>query len=256
LAQVFNATSRIKQFISSPSDKFRPPFGRATITVLRTSVIVGTTNLASFLHAATGSRRFWVIPIGAVDLTLLREWREQLLAEAVVAFRQGEQHWLTDDEERRRQEFVSQFNETDPWEEPVLRYADQQAEYVRISDVLHDVLNLPLDRQPRREEQRVAAILRRSGWEPAQRRVQGSADHRPLYGRGHVVHSLGLGVTTARQLASPSSASPSSCTRSGAFVTGVRESFKEGDAGAAVRPIAWDRVTSTSRELRDAAKPL
>jgi len=169
-----NATSRIKQFISSPSDKFRPPFGRATITVLRTSVIVGTTNLDSFLHDATGSRRFWVIPIGAVDLVLLREWREQLLAEAVAAFREGEQHWLTDDEERRRQEFVSQFNETDPWEEPVLRYADQQAEYVRISDVLHDVLNLPLDRQARREEQRVAAILRRSGWEPAQRRIQGN----------------------------------------------------------------------------------
>lgn len=168
-----NTTSRIKQFITSDRDKFRPPFGRAPITVLRTSIIVGTTNLDSFLHDATGSRRFWVVPVAAVNLALAREWREQLLAEAVVAFRTGEQHWLTDDEERARQEFVAQFNETDPWEEPVLRYAEQQP-HVRIPDVLHDVLNIALERQARREEQRVAAILRRAGWEPAQRRIKGN----------------------------------------------------------------------------------
>jgi putative DNA primase/helicase len=168
-----NTTSRIKQFITSDRDKFRPPFGRAPITVLRTSIIVGTTNLDSFLHDATGSRRFWVVPVAAVNLALAREWREQLLAEAVVAFRKGEQHWLTDAEERARQEFVAQFNETDPWEEPVLRYAEHQP-HVRIPDVLHDVLSIPLDRQARREEQRVAAILRRGGWEPAQRRIQGN----------------------------------------------------------------------------------
>lgn len=168
-----NTTSRIKQFITSDRDKFRPPFGRAPITVLRTSIIVGTTNLDSFLHDATGSRRFWVVPVAAVNLALAREWREQLLAEAVVAFRKGEQHWLTDAEERARQEFVAQFNETDPWEEPVLRYAEQQP-HVRIPDVLHDVLGIALDRQARREEQRVAAILRRGGWEPAQRRIQGN----------------------------------------------------------------------------------
>jgi predicted P-loop ATPase len=168
-----NTTSRIKQFITSDRDKFRPPFGRVPITVLRTSIIVGTTNLDSFLHDATGSRRFWVVPVATVDLALAREWREQLLAEAVVAFRSGEQHWLTDAEEHARQEFVAQFNETDPWEEPVLRYAEQQP-HVRLPDVLHDVLNIALDRQARREEQRVAAILRRGGWEPVQRRIKGN----------------------------------------------------------------------------------
>jgi len=168
-----NTTSRIKQFITSDRDKFRPPFGRTPITVLRTSVIVGTTNLDSFLHDATGSRRFWVVPVGRVNLPLLREWREQLLAEVVALCLSGEQHWLTEAEELRRQEFASQFNETDPWEERVLQYAER-VPHIRIPEILHDVLAITPDRQSRREEHRVAVILRRNGWEPAQRRIAGA----------------------------------------------------------------------------------
>ena len=141
--------------------------------MLRTSVIVGTTNLDSFLHDATGSRRFWVVPVGSVNLALLREWREQLLAEAVALYLAGEQHWLTEGEELCRQEFVSQFNETDPWEEAVLKYAER-VPHIRIPELLHDVLVISPDRQGRREEHRVAAILRRNGWEPAQRRIAGA----------------------------------------------------------------------------------
>ncbi|MDX2055676.1 MAG: VapE family protein [Polyangiaceae bacterium] len=167
-----NTTSRIKQFVASDRDKFRPPFGRAPITVLRTSIIVGTTNLDSFLHDATGSRRFWVVPVGDVDQDLLRDWRDQLLAEAVAAFRSGEKHWLTEAEELRRQEFVGQFNETDPWEGVVIKYAEAQSS-PRIPDILQDALKIPTERLSRREEQRVAAILRRNGWEPTQRRIDG-----------------------------------------------------------------------------------
>jgi putative DNA primase/helicase len=167
-----NTTSRVKQFVTSDRDRFRPPFGRTPITVLRTSIIVGTTNLDSFLHDPTGSRRFWVIPVGSINEALLRKWREQLLAEAVAAYRSGERHWLSDEEEALRQEFVSQFNETDPWEEAVLAYA-HKCEHLRLADVLNTVLGLDLDRQTRREEHRVAAILRRNGWEPTQRRLDG-----------------------------------------------------------------------------------
>src|SRR5690606_2765973 len=84
----------------------------------------------------------------------------------------NESHWLSDQEEARRQEFVSQFNETDPWEDAVLQYASRQT-HLRIADVLSDVLGIPLDRQTRREDQRVAAVLRRNGWGPTQRRVDG-----------------------------------------------------------------------------------
>lgn len=172
-----NTVSRVKAFLTSTEDRFRPPFGRTPITVPRSSVVVGTTNLDTFLHDPTGSRRFWVIPVGAIDIAALREQREQLLAEAVHLFRSGEQHWLTPEEEEQRRAFAAQFADSDPWEERVLSYASRQ-EYVRISDVLTDVLEIETVRQDRRAERRVADILKRAGWYPKQQRPPGGKPQR------------------------------------------------------------------------------
>jgi predicted P-loop ATPase len=89
-----------------------------------------------------------------------------------VLLRRGEKHWLTDEEELMRQEFVRQFNEADPWEECILAYV-AAASLVRMPEILTDVLEIPRERQSRREEQRVSAILRRNGWTPDQRRIGG-----------------------------------------------------------------------------------
>ncbi|HKO91586.1 MAG TPA: VapE domain-containing protein [Polyangiaceae bacterium] len=167
-----NTISKVKAFLTSVSDRFRPPFGRTPITIKRSGVIVGSTNLQDFLSDPTGSRRFWVVPAGEVNLALLREWREQLLAEAVQLFRQNERHWLSDEEEAQRRDFVSQFTDTDVWEERVLGYASLRP-HVRIADVLQQALDIPVDRQERRQQYRVTAILRRAGYEPQQLRIEG-----------------------------------------------------------------------------------
>lgn len=164
--------SRIKAFMSSTQDKFRPPFGRHTVTHKRSAVIVGTTNREEFLHDPTGSRRFWVLPVGKIDLALVRERREQLWAEAVADFRVGAPYWLTPDEEQCRAELVARFAEVDPWEHEVLAYADKQV-HVRVSDILADVIDLSLERRDKRAEMRISAILRRNGYRPVQRRHDG-----------------------------------------------------------------------------------
>jgi predicted P-loop ATPase len=168
-----NTISKVKAFLTSVSDRFRPPFGRTPITIKRSGVIVGSTNLQDFLSDPTGSRRFWVVPAGEVNLGLLREWREQLLAEAVHLFRQNERHWLSDEEEAQRRDFVSQFTDTDVWEERVLGYASLRT-HVRIADVLQQALDIPVDRQERRQQYRVTTILRRAGYEPQQLRLEGA----------------------------------------------------------------------------------
>jgi predicted P-loop ATPase len=96
------SVSRVKAFLTSTEDKYRPPFGRTPITVKRSGVIVGTTNTQDFLHDPSGSRRFWVVPVGPIQVGLLRQQREQLLAEAVAAHTAREHMWLTEDEESRR----------------------------------------------------------------------------------------------------------------------------------------------------------
>ena len=57
-------------------------------------MVVGSTNCTVFLHDVTGSRRYWVIEAEHVDLEWLRACRNQLLAEAVHLYRDGEQWWL------------------------------------------------------------------------------------------------------------------------------------------------------------------
>ncbi len=166
------SVSRVKAFLTSTDDKYRPPFGRAPITVKRSGVIVGTTNTQDFLHDPSGSRRFWVVPVGPVDTNALREQRQQLLAEAVAAQANGERHWLNEEEEARREALAQRFADSDPWEDRVLEYAATQPR-VRTTDVMLQALGLTLDRLTKRDEMRVGTILRRAGYRREQARIEG-----------------------------------------------------------------------------------
>lgn len=167
-----HAVARVKAFLTSTEDKYRPPFGRTPITVRRSGVIVGTTNNEDFLHDPTGSRRFWVVPVGVIDLARLRAEREELLAEAVAAWRGKERRWLSEEEERNREALAQRFVETDPWEARVLEFAERQ-DHVRTADVLLQALDVPMDKLTRRDEMRIASILRRSGYAPRRSRLNG-----------------------------------------------------------------------------------
>jgi putative DNA primase/helicase len=113
-----------KAFITSAVDVYRAPYARATESVPRTSIIVGTTNDPSFLSDPTGNRRYWPIAVKReLNLTRLAEWRDQLWAEAVVAFKKGEKWWLTSTMEGRLSEQQEDFEQVDPWTEPILTAA-------------------------------------------------------------------------------------------------------------------------------------
>lgn len=166
------SVSRVKAFLTSTEDKYRPPFGRTPVTVRRSGVIVGTTNTQDFLHDPSGSRRFWVVPVGPINTALLRQQREHLLAEAVCAYRAGERSWLNEEEESRREALAARFVESDAWEDRVLEFAAAQ-ERVRTADVLLQALGVPLERLSKRDEMRVGTILRRGGYRREQARVGG-----------------------------------------------------------------------------------
>ena len=168
------SVSRVKAFLTSTEDKYRPPFGRTPVTVKRSGVIVGSTNSQDFLHDPSGSRRFWVVPVGAIDIPRLRAQRDQLLAEAVAAHQSGERRWLDEDEEGRRAALATRFVETDPWEPRVFEFAAAQ-QHVRTVDVLTQGLGVPLERLTRRDEMRVTHILKRAGYQPRHSRLGGGS---------------------------------------------------------------------------------
>ena len=109
--------SEMKTYISTREDRFRVPYGSEVIGYKRRCVIVGTTNEKTFLTDATGNRRFWPVVAGQCDTEWTRANRDQLWAEALALYLQGEQWHLTDAEEQLAGPVQQTAAEQDPWVE-------------------------------------------------------------------------------------------------------------------------------------------
>lgn len=109
---------RLKEFITTRADSFRPVYGKSDRTYPRTNVFIGTTNDSEFLKDQTGQRRFWVVAVGGdIDTDWLEANRDQLFAEAVVAYRDGEQWHLTQEEEAAQVSVAAQYVQAPDWAE-------------------------------------------------------------------------------------------------------------------------------------------
>jgi predicted P-loop ATPase len=85
---------RIKAFMSRSVDRFRPPYGKRLIDSPRQCVFAGSVNHKDYLRDETGARRFWPIECHSIDLASLRRDRDQLWAEAVALYGEGQPWWL------------------------------------------------------------------------------------------------------------------------------------------------------------------
>ncbi len=88
----------IKAFISRQNDFYRAPYGRRAENHARQCVFCGTTNDLYFLRGDS-NRRFWPVPVGVTEPRLsvwndLPPLRDELWAEAVYYYRQGEPLFL------------------------------------------------------------------------------------------------------------------------------------------------------------------
>jgi hypothetical protein len=88
----------VKGLITNRYMRFRPSYGRKMETVKRVVNFAGTTNQMEFLTSSTGNRRFWpVLTNGRLNVEGFRAVRDQILAEAVAAYRAGEKWWFAYD---------------------------------------------------------------------------------------------------------------------------------------------------------------
>lgn len=176
LAEIDHATStraaeRIKSFLSTSKDIFRPPFAKSVGVFPRSCVIVGTANKDAFLTDPSGSRRFWPIRVQQViNLDLLRTWRDQLWAEAINLFDNGVEHWLPRDLECLRAQDANRFEAEDPWiaqldtaVEDLARQGRILSDGLTIADLLTQ-MNVPVQQQTVGSSMKVAGILREKGW--------------------------------------------------------------------------------------------
>ena len=150
----------LKSFITRTTERFRPAYGRHKSIFRRSCVFGGSTNQNAYLTDPTGGRRFWPVRIGNINLMALRADREQLWAEALFRYRQGEIWWLTEEQTIATaiEEQAARY-EADPWEEAIAAKVAVMTGPITIPYLLKEVLNIDLGMQRRSESNRVAEIL-------------------------------------------------------------------------------------------------
>jgi len=115
-----------KEFLTKTHDIFRMPYEREASIHPRHCVIWSTTNDEVFLRRQEGNRRFHIVKCeDKVDFSLLTdEYIDQVWAEAVHLFRNGELLFLSDDESDLAAEEREQFTEEDALAGVITEYLD------------------------------------------------------------------------------------------------------------------------------------
>lgn len=169
-----------KRFVSGRTDNYRPSYGRRNKDFPRQCVFCGSTNEDHYLPDKTGNRRFWPVRCGAVLVENIRADRDQLWAEAVHRYREGEKWYLDTPELRRLAEAEQAHREqVDDWLTPVQRWLEHpvapEGEGRRLLDLddgitTYDVLRGAIGMDPARIEHRhtirAGYVLRDLGFVP------------------------------------------------------------------------------------------
>lgn len=164
-------SERVKNFVSSRQDHYRPSYGRRTRDFPRQCVFIGSTNEEQYLPDRTGNRRFWPVRCGRVDVAALAADRDQLWAEAVARFNSGEA-WHTDtaDLVKLCQDEQEQRTQGDPWVELIAVWLTAPAQKglerdgVTTTEVVRGALSLEPGKIGRAEETRAGCALRDLKW--------------------------------------------------------------------------------------------
>lgn len=178
-------TTAVKQFLTTLNDKFRGVYERRSKRRPRQVVMSGTTNQDRYLRDMTGNRRFWPVSVGdQVDLDRLREWRDQLFAQAFAEVQAGARWWPTREEEREH--FIpAQDNRVivDPWLDEIAKRLESDKQYDRrtfTTAELLGVLGVSADKIDNAGQmaKRIEQIMQALGWTRArERRDDGTRPH-------------------------------------------------------------------------------
>lgn len=155
----------VKAFLSRSVDQFRPAYGRHIATMPRQCVFAGTTNQREYLEDETGNRRFWPILCTRIQIEELKRDRDQLWAEAVAAFNEGECWWLEDDQSKKAaQDAAADRLREDPWTSKIYEWVTGRlatgSDGVTVAEIMGQCLEIPERDWKRNDQMRVGTILK------------------------------------------------------------------------------------------------
>ncbi len=119
---------QVKAFLSRTVDHYRVPYKAHFVQRPRQTVLVGTTNEATYLKDHTGNRRFWPVRCTRIDTDALARDKVQIWGEAVHAYKAGEAWHLTGDAEKLAAEAQEARRYVPELEVQTLDYLDRMRE--------------------------------------------------------------------------------------------------------------------------------
>ena len=174
--------SKSKAFFSRDQDRYRSPYGRKPINIVRQCVFGGSVNHAAYLKDDSGNRRYWPISVGRIDLPELAEDRDQLWAEALHEYNEGTVWHVRAAEASLFEDAQDQRYIGDAYEEKIVAWldgkadiADQKKNEASTSEIMGKALHLDTGKWTLAEQQRVGRIMARIGWK---RRKVGARESR------------------------------------------------------------------------------
>lgn len=163
--------SRSKRFFSTAIDRYRNPYGRRPVNVIRQCVFGGSVNNSAYLKDDTGNRRFWPVTVGNIALDELAKDKPQLWAEALKLFNDGIPWHVMPEELPLFSEEQDKRYVGDAYEDSIRGYLKgdtdnnhKRRDGVTIGEVLGKGLYIERARWTLAEQQRVGRILARLGY--------------------------------------------------------------------------------------------
>jgi predicted P-loop ATPase len=170
---------RIKSFLTSPSDHFRVPYEVRCSHVPRQNIFAGSVNDAAYLADPTGSRRFWPVHCGKIDIDAIARDRDHLWAEAFHTYQLGSPWWLeTPELNELAGEQQDERYEAGPWDDLILAWIERPVpaafrpdppftasrDRVTVTDILVHAIGKSVNDFTQRDQNSVARCLIHAGW--------------------------------------------------------------------------------------------
>jgi len=164
-------STRVKSFITSQVDSYRPPYGKCDINVPRQCIFAGTTNNKSgYFKDETGNRRFFPILCKSIDIENIIANRDQLWGEAVYRYQDGEKWYLEKSDislsNRVKAEQDARY-ESDIWENKISSWLTSTClkEFFTLEALVSKVFDLEIKDIQIQDTRRIRKILTRLGCE-------------------------------------------------------------------------------------------
>ena len=134
---------QLKAFVTKKTDELRLPYDRAFTTYQRRTAFYASVNGREFLVDTTGNRRFWVVPVKAIDynhgMNMQQVWAEV----KETLYDTNNRSWFLSSEERASLQESNEFYRTQSSVEDLLLqhvdFSSDEKEPVQMTQLLRDL---------------------------------------------------------------------------------------------------------------------